>query len=69
MGICGNNIQRVKIELDGKIIKLVSEFKYLENTVSFASKGVGFKIQTYNKTNGIIRRSFGKQMFRGIQLR
>jgi hypothetical protein len=30
MGICGNNIQRVNTELDGKIIAQVSEFKYLE---------------------------------------
>jgi hypothetical protein len=61
MGICGSNIQTIKVELDGKIIEKVLEFKYLENTISFDNKDIEFKIQTYNKMNGIIRQSFGKQ--------
>jgi hypothetical protein len=69
MEICENNIQRVKTELDRKIIEQVSEFKYIGNTVPFDSKHIEFKIQTDNKINGIIRRSFGKQMFRETQLR
>jgi hypothetical protein len=29
MAVCGNNIQRVKIVIDDKIIEQVTEFKYL----------------------------------------
>ena len=29
MGMCGNNIQRVKIVINDKIIEQVTEFKYL----------------------------------------
>jgi hypothetical protein len=29
MGISGNNIERIKIEIDGKIFEQVSEFKYV----------------------------------------
>jgi beta-xylosidase len=30
-GLCGKNIQRVKIEIEGKIIEQVSSFNYLGN--------------------------------------
>jgi hypothetical protein len=29
IGVCGKNIQRVKIEIEGKIIEQVSNFNYL----------------------------------------
>jgi hypothetical protein len=69
MGICGNNIRRIKTELDCKITAQVSEFKYLRNTVSFDNKNIELKIKTYNKMNGINRQSFGKQIPRETQLR
>jgi hypothetical protein len=30
-GVCGKNVQRVKIEIEGKIIEQVSNFNYLTN--------------------------------------
>lgn len=55
MRISGNNIQRVKTEVDVKIIEQFSEIKYLGNTIFFDSKCTDFKIQTYNKKSGITR--------------
>jgi hypothetical protein len=44
MGMCGKNIQRVKIEIEGKIIEQVSDFTYLGNTFSEHKKGYRYKI-------------------------
>jgi hypothetical protein len=40
MGMCGKNIQRVKIEIEGKIIEQVSDFTYLGNTFSEHKKDI-----------------------------
>jgi hypothetical protein len=69
VGVCGNNIQRVKIELDGKIIEEVLEFKYLGNTIFFDNTNIELKIRVYNNINGIIRRSYKKEISREAQLR
>jgi hypothetical protein len=69
MGICKNNIQIVRMELDQKIGDQVSEFKYQGNTISFHNKDVEFKIQTYIKMSGIMRQTFGKPVSRETQLR
>jgi hypothetical protein len=34
MGLCGKNIQRVKIEIEGKIIEQVSNLNYLGHLIS-----------------------------------
>jgi hypothetical protein len=62
IGLCGKNIQRVKIEIEGKIIEQVSNFNYLGSLISNEEKDVNAKLQRYNKMNGIIKRHFGKQM-------
>jgi hypothetical protein len=69
MGICENNNIRLKTKLDGKITEQVSEFKYLENTISFENKDREFKTGTYNNMNRLIRRSFGKETSRKSQIR
>jgi hypothetical protein len=38
IGLCGKNIQRVKIEIEGKIIEQVSGFNYLGNLISNEEK-------------------------------
>jgi hypothetical protein len=62
IGVCGKNIQRVKIEIEGKIIEQVSNFNDLGSLISNEEKEVNAKLQRYNKMNGIIKRHFGKQM-------
>jgi hypothetical protein len=34
IAVCGKNIQRVKIEIEGKIIEQVSNFNYLGSLIS-----------------------------------
>jgi hypothetical protein len=55
IGVCGKNIQRVKIEIEGKIIEQVSNFNYLGSLVSNEEKDINAKLQRYNKMNGIIK--------------
>ena len=69
MATCGNNIERVKIVIDDKIIEQVTEFKYLGYCISEYKRDLGDKLQTYNKINGVIRRHFGKQMTKETKLR
>jgi recombinational DNA repair protein (RecF pathway) len=61
-GVCGKHIQRVKIEIEGKIIKQVSNFNYLGSLMSNKEKDINAKLQRYNKMNGIIKRHLGKQI-------
>ena len=67
--MCGNNIQRVKIVIDDKIIEQVTEFKYLGYCILEYKRDLEDKLQTYNKINGAIRRHFGKQITKETKLR
>ena len=67
--MCGNNIERVKIVIDDKIIEKVTEFKYLGYCISEYKRDLEDKLQTYNKINGVIRRYFGKKMTKETKLR
>jgi hypothetical protein len=69
MAMCGNHIQRVNIVINDNPIEQVSEFKYLGYLISDYKSDLEDKIQTYNKTNGVIRRHFGKQMTKETKLR
>ena len=40
----------------------VTDFKYLGYRISEYKSDLQYKLQTYNKINGAIRRHFGKQM-------
>jgi hypothetical protein len=62
MGMCGNEIGRLKITTDGKIIEQVTEFNYLGSKISEYNTDMEYKLQTCNRINGIIKRNFGKQM-------
>jgi len=57
----GNHIHRVKIVINDNIIEQVTDFKYLGYRISEYKSDLEDKYQTYNKTNGTIRRHFGKQ--------
>ena len=69
MAMCGNQIQRVKIVINDKIIEQVTEFKYLGYFISEYKIDLEDKLQIYNKVNGTIRRLFGKQMTKETKLR
>ena len=69
MAMCGNNIRRVKIVIDDKIIEQVTEFKYLGYCILEYKRDLEDKLQTYNKINGAIRRHFGKQITKETKLR
>ena len=58
MSMCGNQIQRVKIVINDKIIEQVTEFKYLGYCISEYKSDLEDKLQIYNKINGTIRRHF-----------
>jgi hypothetical protein len=62
MGKCGNEIRRLKIMIDGKIIDQVTEFNYVGSKISEYKKDMEYKLQTYNRINGVIKRNFGKKM-------
>jgi hypothetical protein len=55
MAVCGNNIVSAKIELHGKIVVQISEFKYSMN------RDLECRIQTFNRMNGVIRRTVAKK--------
>jgi hypothetical protein len=48
--------------IDGKITEQVTEFNYLGSKISEYKKDMEYKLQTYNRINGLIKRTFGKQM-------
>ena len=69
MAVWGYHIQRVKIVINDNIIEQVSDFKYLGYRISEFKSDLEDKLQTYNKTNGAVRRHFGKQMNNETKLR
>ena len=61
--------QTEKIVIKDNIIEQVTDFKYLGYHISENKSDLEYKLQTYNKINGAIRRHFGKQMNKGTKLR
>jgi hypothetical protein len=61
MAICGNQIDY--------LIEQVIDFRYMEYRISEYKSHLEYKLQTYNKMNGAIRRYFGKQMNKVTKLR
>jgi hypothetical protein len=55
--------------IDGKIIEQVTEFNYLGSKISEYMKDMEYKLQTYNRINGIIKINSGKQMSNQTKLR
>jgi hypothetical protein len=51
IGVCGKNIQRVKIESEGKIIEQVFNFNDLGSLIQNEEKDINAKLQRYNKMN------------------
>jgi hypothetical protein len=68
VAMCGNNIVRAKIELDGKVIEQVSEFKHLGSIISNynAEWDLEYRRQSFNKVNGVIRRKMEEESRRQI---
>jgi len=69
MAMWGNYIQRVEIVINDNIIEQVTDFKYLGYRISEYKCDLEYKLQTYYKINGAIRRRFGKQMNKETKLR
>jgi hypothetical protein len=63
--MCG---KRVKIELEGRIMKLVMEFTRLVNMISKYNWDIETKMHKYNKLNRMIKRHLGKQMLTETKL-
>jgi hypothetical protein len=53
--VCVNNYVRAKIELKGKMIEQVSEFKFVGSILSNYSAGcdLEYRTQTFNRMNGV----------------
>ena len=67
----GKIIPRVKIVINNKIIEQVTEFKYLGSHLSQYNnrKDIDRNLTKYNRLNVNLKRNFGKQMRKEIQLR
>jgi hypothetical protein len=48
MAMCGIEVRRLKIMIDGKIIEL-TKFNYLWSNISEYKKDMEFRLQTYNR--------------------
>ena len=55
--------------INDSIIEQVMDFKYPGYRVSEYKHDLEYKLQTYNKINGTIRRHFGNQMNKGKKLK
>jgi hypothetical protein len=49
--------------VEGKIIEQVTEFNYVRNKIPEYKKQGEYKLQTYNRISGIIKRNSGKQVY------
>jgi hypothetical protein len=55
--------------IDGKIIEQETEFNNVGSKISEYKKDMEYKLQTYNRINGIIKSNFDKQMSNQTKLR
>jgi hypothetical protein len=67
MRMHGNEIRRLKIVIEGKIIEQVTLFKYLGNKISEYNKDMEYRLQAYNVIYGIMKRNFDKRPFKQNQ--
>jgi hypothetical protein len=58
--MCGNKIRKLKIMIDRRIIEQITQFNYLGSKISEYKKDTEYKLQTYNRISGIIKRNFCK---------
>ena len=71
MAMNGKRILRVKIVINNRLIEQVTEFIYLGSHLSQfnSQKDIDRNLIKYNRLNGTLKRNFGKQMRKEIQLR
>ena len=62
LAICGENLKKIKIELEGRVIEQVTEFTYLGNMICECKPDTEIKMHKYNKLNRMIKRHPGKQI-------
>jgi hypothetical protein len=63
VGMCGNEIRRLKLVIGGgKIVERVTEFNYIRSKFSKYKEDVECKLQTYNTISGAIKINCGKQI-------
>ena len=67
----GKSMRRAKIVIDGQNIEQVKTFKYLGCNITNHQINLDLEenIQKYNRTNGIIRSYFGRNMTKEVQIR
>jgi hypothetical protein len=59
IGVCGKNIQHIRIKIEGKTVEQVSNFNYVGSLMSNEEKNINAKLQTYNKMNGKLNNTSG----------
>jgi hypothetical protein len=71
MTVTGKNPQRVKTLINNKIIEQRMDFVYSGSHISpfEYQKDIERNVIKYNKLNGVLRRNFGKQMRKDLQIR
>jgi hypothetical protein len=62
LAMCCENLKRVKIELEGRVIQQVTEFTYLGNMICECKPDTEINMHKYNKLNRLIKRHPGKQI-------
>jgi hypothetical protein len=62
LAMCGENLKRIKIELEGRVIEQVTEFTYLGNVICECKPDTEIKMHKYNKLNRMVKRHAGKQI-------
>jgi hypothetical protein len=51
LAVCVEDLKRVRIELEGRVIEHVPEFTYLGNTICECKPDTEIKMHKYNKLN------------------
>lgn len=62
LAMCGENLKRVKIELEGRVVEQVTEFTYLGNMICECKPDTEIKMHKYIKLNRMIKRHPGQQI-------